>query len=234
MKTIICKHIDGHTIIIGFDQAVIDAANSKLLIEEESLDSPEYQGYLNSLQNGSEETKQTYWQSFLDKRREIAEESSVYFTPRAGEDFIGDEEAQSLKAQFDVLPAGMLLKRDGDLIEDQRGNVYWTLADGLWTKLIVSTLGENIPPEATLTVNLSLEQQADITEQLDQTRIDDLPEQDRLDEFELKDTDLKKQAVLSRMENELTGMAPAEALSASQAWYSAELADLQDKYGVIP
>ncbi len=167
------------------------------------------------------------------KRKEILEAGQdIYFTPKAGERIVDQEEADVIKMRLVVLPAKTFLSVEGKQIADRRGEKYWIQDEnGLWKKGAVEKLGEIIPEEAVLAAELPRKIQMEIYEQAEEKRLAELSPEDKQKEFETMRLQTRRAAALKRSELEMDEVSPGAALKEAKDWYNEQVAGLEEKYG---
>ena len=198
------------------------------------LQTEEYQNWLEACATAHTEISAAY-QLVLAKRREIVENGEIHFTPKAGEAIITDEEAATIKSQLAALPEKSRLVRTGEVVEDRRGETYWTqdIVTSIWTENTVAALNEELPVDAIYSSDLTDATRIEIAEQKEEARIDAMTAEEKQAEFDQIYQKGQRQAVYLRSEKEIGGMDPAQALSEAQAWLADYRAELVIKYGII-
>ncbi len=170
------------------------------------------------------------------KRKEILEGAQdIYFTPKAGERIVDQEEAEVIKMRLVVLPAKTFLSVEGEQIADRRGEKYWSQDEnGLWKINAVEKLGDTIKEEAVPEAELSAEIKLEIAEQAEEKRMAELSFEDRQKEFETMRLQTRRAAAQKRseleMDEEIAIINPGEALKEAKDWYNEQVAGLEEKY----
>lgn len=149
------------------------------------------------------------------KAREVFRANAVHFEPKAGEDVVTDEEADTLKAAFISMPKGTKLLRDGTTVEDKRGVKYVKAGK----VLTVSALGEK--PDGPLLEDVT-------PEEFEVMRLDAMTTDEKAAELQTVLDGLAGQAANMRAKLEIQG--DAEALTKAQAWYAEQVAAAEAKY----
>jgi len=196
-------------------------------------DTDEYKDYLIIKAAKDAEIRQAQSVVF-GKKRAIIEDNAVYFTPKAGEEIITEEEAAPLRTKLANLPADKALTFDGLEIFDYRGEVYWTQdGEGIWESHKIEMIGEDSAGVgAVFDKYLSEVERAEITEQAETARRDALSAEEKQTEFDNRKNALLTEAVWMKEKLIIEGVEAAEALAQSQTWYNEKLADLQALYGI--
>lgn len=188
-----------------------------------------------ALTKGQEEANQEIQKALQEvakKKKQILEAAEdIYFTPRAGERIIDQEEADSIKARLADLPAKTFLSVEGEQIADQRGEKYWYQDEqGLWKAGAVEKLGETITEEAVPEAELTAEIKLEMAEQAEEKRMAELSFEDRQKEFETMRLQARRAAALKRSEMEIDEAKPGAALKEAKDWYNEQVTGLEEKY----
>jgi hypothetical protein len=152
------------------------------------------------------------------KRNELFTEKAVYFEPKAGEDVVSDDEANTLQALFVGLE-GEVVTRAGEKIADHRGARY--IKDGQ----VVEIKALGVVPDGPLYESVS-------PEELETMRLDAMMAEAKVVEADNIKNSLLTQASSMRSGLEIQGDDPSVALQKSQDWYNAECAKVDEKYGI--
>jgi len=179
---------------------------------------------------------QTQARKASEKRQALFKEHAVYFTPRAGEEIITDEDGDTIKTELDGLPENSVLARDAqgalETVSDFRGKDYWFYTDDTWTKSKITALGEEPPAEALFPEDLTADDKLEISEQLEQERIDALSQADRQTEFDQAMVRLTGEMIYHRQGLEINGEKAKDALTQTQALLATRQTELEEKYGI--
>lgn len=163
------------------------------------------------------------------KQRNMIKENAVYFKPKEGEIFIDENKASNaIDAMKTAIQNGQVVDKDLNLIDDNRGKIFWAKIDTEWKKDQINELGKKPKNGYIEEKNLTPEQKTEIGEQLECERIAGLSQSEK---------DAEKQMMINVavtkagiMKNELEVKGVADALEQAQAWLDSEMTIINDKY----
>lgn len=158
-----------------------------------------------------------------DKITVIRLENAVYFEPRKGEVIRDASEVVDLSEAIQGRAQDTFITLEGDMIENNRGMVYFRKVSGKWQRTHIVKLGDTVPADAVT--------KPDETQQteIERDRVAMLPADIRMKE---KDKAMKgAMAAAATMKSELEIKADPDALTKSQGWYRDEVARIEGLYG---
>ena len=171
MRTVIFQNIDGHKIVLGFDRQYKNPRAIQKSIQKELENTPEFKAWKNAI-NQIESVKPVDKRDVVgmrrfteqmseaineatkakramdDKHRQISKKDAhvIYFPLEENQEVLsGEEEYHALYDQLRRCPAEKLLKRDGTIIENNKGKAFYRVVDGLAEEIIIEKIGESAP-----------------------------------------------------------------------------------------
>lgn len=256
MKTVFYANIDGYDIVLGIADAVLDVQATAALIAEPLLASEEvkalqaqnakldaaYKSLMPLMVPGApqdavaaiqyqikqlaDEIPATIAPAIDAKRQALMAQYAVWCQPGGCENLITEEAAEALQA---AQKPGFKIKLDGTLVPDNRGATYWTNAKGAWTSTTITNLGDTVPNGATLDADLTDDQKAQITAQLESARVAELTQDQKTAEATAQ-VQAAKQTVASVQSQVTAGVSQSSDLTAALAAYKTQLAAINSKY----
>jgi hypothetical protein len=200
-------------------------------VNAQLFETDEYKAFLELRQRTQAELKQA-WKAILKKQKSMLATEAIYFEPKAGEELISDEEAETLKASLEALPEKTFLLKTGKEIIDRRRDIYFFYAQNKWTQAAVEKLGEELPEPAVFQADLTDEIRQTIAEENEAARLEELSQEEKQAEFDAFTPGILRGAVFKRQELEIEGLAAAKALKQAQAWREERLSELKVKYNI--
>lgn len=160
-----------------------------------------------------------------DKIISLRREHAVYFEPRLGEVIKTEDEVNALADKIKSRKPGIVITVSGDMIEDNRGRVFFHKSSKKWIKGKILRLGDKIPSGATLEVNVTDTQR----DEIEKDRVSALPESEKATER----TRAMNAAIntAADMRSKLEIQSDPKALEKSQAAYQEEVARIEGLYG---
>ncbi len=232
MKAVIHANIDGYEIVLGFGEAFrfIDTIATYRKIAP-LLECPEQRRWNELLRSGRGESYLRISEPELEEvlakiRQKLIGANAVYARPPQGEELIADDQAATLWAAFAERGETRQLLMTGEYIDDLRGREYWVKGEE-WTGQRITGLGEKPAAGAIPADLLTDAQRAEIAEQQEAERLQNMSPVDRAAEIERLKQGALAQAAHMRSELEIAG--DPEALAKSQTWYQRELANIGAK-----
>ncbi len=226
MRTVLFEEVDGHKVILGFSHPVIDPIATQRAAAEKMMDTELYSEYRATWEP---EKRKELAAQLCDRVRQFFHTSPVFFRPTNGEEIIENKEFEELQRSLKTLAKNEKLTREGKVIEDNRGRIYWTQELGTWLRSTVCTLGEGKPATAIWGDELSSSQAREIEEQLETDRIRVLSPEDRAIEMRRKLEEASEMAVMMRMRCEVQG--DEKALEKARAWLIGRETEIRGRYG---
>jgi hypothetical protein len=154
--------------------------------------------------------------------------NTVYCEPSGKEISLTEEDYQELHAKFSSLKSDEKLAATGEIIIDKR-HIEWTKkVNGIWTKGIISKLGEDLPTDSKLVTELTNEEQEEVRKQLETKRIANMTDSEKAEELGGMTESLLNQAAIMKSRLELKE--DSAALSKAKAWLQSERTKLEAKY----
>ena len=167
-------------------------------------------------------------QSLENKRKELFDANAVYFPPKEGEKIV-------TMAEFDIIAAVVAQKtateavtEAGDIIPDLVNKDFWKKTDGRWNKTKITKLGESEPVGSAAIEDLLPADVEEITVQLESDRILALTAAEKTAEKTAALNSAMRESINYRSQLEIQG--DADALTKSQAFYTAKAAEIETKY----
>lgn len=168
--------------------------------------------------------------AYNQKLKSLRKSQAIFFTPRNGEEILENNEMATLSEKYRGLNKNQVLLRDGSVKSDFVGVEYWKKStDGKWSKNMISQIGKNIPTGGKRKEDLTQEERAEISEQLNLERISKLSSGGKESEKLQVIDSLAGQAASMRSKLEIQN--DSAALTKSQDWYNVEVAKLDEVYG---
>jgi hypothetical protein len=252
-KTVLFADVDGHEVISGFGEPVIDPVETAKVVNAALPETDEYKALeakkaqyaeaatarakaahdrdqkayddaMAAMRTYQEETKPLA-EAYSEKIYALRRELAVYFEPKPGEVMIADDEVKKLSEAIKNRPDGVFIKRDGSQVKDNRGTVYFRKVSKKWQRTQVVRLGDTIPKDAVLEADLTPEQKIEI----ERDRVAALPDTDKGKEKDAAIKDALKAAADMRSSLEIQG--DVDALAKSQTQYNAEVKRIEGLYG---
>lgn len=201
-------------------------------VNAQLFETAEYKEFLELRQRTQAELKQS-WSAVLKKQKSMLATEAVYFEPKAGEELISDEEAETLKASLEALPEKIFLLKAGGQIIDRRREVYFFQETGRkWTEAAVEKLGEELPATAVFQSEMTKEISLQMAIDNEAERMAGLSQKEKQAEFDEQDRQILRGAVFKRQELEIEGISAAKSLAQSQKWRADRRDELKIKYNI--
>jgi len=248
-KTVLYQEVDGHKIIIGFDNPTIDPVETNrkvsvilketdewkaveakkaefadaceaMITAKKKGDASAYKDAQARMQVRQEEARPLAI-ALKEKIDSLKRENAVYFTPRNGEVIVVASEAHKLLDAVKKRPQGTYITLEGSTVEDHRGKTFFRKVKGKWGRTDIVRLGDKVPSDAVLDEKMTEAQWLEIEKDI----IAALPEDARAREKEKRESQALKAAESLRSELEIKG--DAGALKQAQKWYQDEMARIE-------
>lgn len=162
-------------------------------------------------------------EAYLNPEASKKEGRIVYFENES-ERIIDDEAYQYLYDKFMNLGEREQLTTSGKVIQDNRGIVFW-MNDGKYRKTEITKLGQAVPKGGILQNDLSVDQVAEINDQLNIERISSLSADEKSKEKEYVLSGILREAALKGTESQITGVA-----FDAKKWYADQKAIIDQRY----
>lgn len=168
--------------------------------------------------------------TFEKKKVEIMKTEGVYFDIGKNEVEITDAVAKDYTSKLTAIAGSkQFLTLDGEIVPDNRNKTFFSLIDGIWEKLIPTSLSQ----EVDLTIyklqeDLTEEEKIAIAEQFESDRLNNLTDDERDLEIQMALDNLMNRCVNYRSKLEIQG--DKEALAKSQELYNTEKVLIEKKY----
>jgi hypothetical protein len=207
------------TYIYQSNKALVNAKKAKDKSERDKFTN-EYQSRQKDIKDIQNDLKPMAVE-FEKKYRELILSNAEYFGLQEHEIYIEDSEAAKFETlMIDATQNGDLVDKDKNIIQDNRGKIYWLKSGDTWNKAEILNLGD-IPAVGAKEFNdLSIEEKQEIIDQVETDRIAALSSTQKAEEKALKLSDLITQA--AQMKSELEVQGESNALQISQDWLAAE------------
>ena len=253
MKTVLYAEIDGHEIISGFSEPVIEPVETAKIVNKALPETDEHKALEAKKAEYSEaikarataakaQNKQAYEdalaamnvrqkelrplaEAYSEKIYALRREHAVYFETKSGEVVRPASEVEKLAKAIKDSPDGAFVKLDGSTVEDNRGAVFFRKVAKKWIRTRIVRLGDTVPGDAVLEAELTDTQHGEV----ERDRVAGLPDADRVKEKDAAMKDAIKAAADTRSALEIQG--DADALKKSQAQYKADVARIKGLYG---
>jgi hypothetical protein len=191
MKAIAYEIIDGVKVVRAFGTPTIDPELTKIEARKRLVTSEQFRDFDRAytvcagLVDASPEELEAAKAQLPEQLREIVElQASLikdhpvfFYVP--GEANVTDNRADELRAKLDGLGPHELLALDGSIVADHRGRTAWKLEAARWARVDVDKLGDELPDGYQWSEDLTAEDVATITHQLDRDRIEALSADER-------------------------------------------------------
>lgn len=163
------------------------------------------------------------------KYGELMTAHAQYFSLKPDEFYADETEAAEIEnLMVEATAAGEVVTKDKTRVKNYVGRVYWKKSGSTWTKAEITRLGDVPASGAIEARDLTENQQAEISDQLEKERIAGLSAQKKAAEKEAVIAGLVARAGLMKSELEVKG--DNKALKTSQDWLAAETAKVEIKY----
>ena len=158
------------------------------------------------------------------RRKELFKTEVVYFEPKAGEEESTEEHIFMLHKKYQERSEGTLIDNNGNEVADLRGKVYYKKTSGTWATHRISSLGETVPPDGILPLDVSAAQMAEMETQ----RVSGLSSPAK--EQELTDALNKALIEAENMDRSLEIQSDPDHMAKSQDWLTARQDELNALY----
>lgn len=205
-------------------------------VDKELAETHEYKNWLELEDKSRAEIRKAY-QATLAARLKLLGEKVVYFKPKAGEELVSDEKADSI--QKDLIEIAQksngkdLWIKDGELIEDKRGEEYfYQKIDRSWKTEKVKVLGEDLPGDAIFKSNLTEETGRMIAEDNERARLNALSDEEKQAEYKQFEKGILREAALKSQELQIEGATVKNALTQARDWRQTQIDELKTRYNL--
>lgn len=201
------------------------------------MDSPGAVKIIQKLQNLDAEMKiiidkiHTLIPRITDRYKEVKEENTVYFEPKAGEYIIKDEEKTELMKKLgSIHGTKAAITRDGKEVPDYRGYKFWIKTDNDWNRGMVIKINK-IPPSGHKAFNdITAEDRKEIMVQAELERLHKLTPEQR--EIEKQTKRIQALAIAAAKKSQMEVEENPDALKKSQTWLKDEQARIEARYNI--
>ena len=161
-----------------------------------------------------------------DKKIEkLFEENKVYCNLGPEAEYVDEEQEKTMLLKAEAAGEYRLLCASGDYVPNYKGSEYWMKMPEGWVKEKIEEIGLEIPEQAVLQSDLTSEQQEEIANEAEKTRISKLTDEKKSEEINMRIEAVAAEAVRKSQIAELTG----EEFN-KHAWFQERKSEIEAMY----